>query len=68
MKVKFSFIFILFLDIVIKKENLSNDQRHVINFTFSIKFTFVYKEYFSKINLRNLFADILLVILSTSDF
>ena len=68
MKVKFSFIFIVFLDIVIKKENLSNDQRHVINFTFSINFTFVYKEYFSKINLRNLFADILLVILSTSDF
>ena len=68
MKVKFSFIFIFSLDIVIKKENLSNDQRHVINFTFSINFTFVYKEYFSKINLRNLFADILLVILSTSDF
>ena len=68
MKVKFSFIFIFFLDIVIKKENLSNDQRHVINFTFSINFTFVYKQYFSIINLRNLFADILLVILSTSDF
>ena len=68
MKVKFSVIFIFFLDIIIKKENLSNDQRHAIYFTFSINFTFVYKEYFLKINLRNLFADVLFVILSTSDF
>ena len=43
MKVKFSFIFIFFLDIINNKENLSNDQRHAINFTFSIHFTFVYK-------------------------
>ena len=68
MKVKFSFIFIFFLDIIIKKENLSNGHRHAINFTFSINFTFFCKYYFSKINLRNLFADILFVILSTSDF
>ena len=60
MKVKFSFIFNFFLDTIIKKENLSNDQRHAINFTFSINFTFVYKKYFSKINLGNLFVDIFL--------
>ena len=42
------------MDIIIKKEKLLNNQRHAINFTSSV---YVYKQYFSKINLRSLFAE-----------